>query len=94
MIELLLGHCPVQDFNAGMNYSATLIITDKHRNSVVVADSFKFAARFKLTYEPNLAMIRKETNTDHGEAKSGCKVIKKYVNIFGFTFYNIGSEAQ
>jgi hypothetical protein len=39
-------------------------------------------------------MIRKETNTGHGEAKPGCKVIKKYADIFGSTVYKMGSEVQ
>ena len=53
----MLGYCQVQDVNAGMTYSARLIITDEHNDSVVLADSFKFAAHsfklamhFKLTY--------------------------------------------
>ena len=39
-------------------------------------------------------MIRKKINTGHDEAKPGCKVIKKYEDIFGSTLYNMCSEAQ
>jgi prolyl oligopeptidase len=95
MFEYLLGYSPVQNVKAGVNYPATLITTGDHDDRVVPAHSFKFAAQLQAKHTgPNPTMIRIEINAGHGAGTPVSKTIEQYADIFGFTLYNMGLEAQ
>jgi len=91
MFEYLKGYSPVHNVKEGVDYPATLITTGDHDDRVVPAHSFKFAAELQEKHTgPNPLMIRIETDAGHGAGTPVSKTIEQYVDIFGFTLYNMG----
>jgi prolyl oligopeptidase len=74
-----------------VDYPATLITTGDHDDRVVPAHSFKFAAELQEKHTgSNPLLIRIETDAGHGAGTPVSKTIEQYVDIFGFTLYNMG----
>jgi prolyl oligopeptidase len=93
MFEYLMGYSPVHNVKAGTSYPATLITTGDHDDRVVPAHSFKFAAELQeKQLGNNPVLIRIETDAGHGAGTPVTKTIEQYVDIFGFTLYNMGYE--
>ena len=91
MFAYLKGYSPVHNVKKGTKYPATLITTGDHDDRVVPAHSFKFAAELqeKQAGESPI-LIRIETNAGHGAGTPVAKTIEQYVDIFGFTLFNMG----
>jgi prolyl oligopeptidase len=93
MFEYLMGYSPVHNVKTGTSYPATLITTGDHDDRVVPAHSFKFAAELQEKQGGNNpVLIRIETDAGHGAGTPVTKTIEQYVDIFGFTLYNMGYE--
>lgn len=93
MFEYLLGYSPLHNVKVGTSYPATLITTGDHDDRVVPAHSFKFAAELQDKQAGNNpVLIRIETDAGHGAGTPVTKTIEQYVDIFGFTLYNMGYE--
>jgi prolyl oligopeptidase len=93
MFEYLMGYSPVHNVKTGTSYPATLITTGDHDDRVVPAHSFKFAAELQEKQSGNNpVLIRIETDAGHGAGTPVTKTIEQYVDIFGFTLYNMGYE--
>ena len=93
MFEYLKGYSPVHNVKEGVEYPATLITTGDHDDRVVPAHSFKFAAELQSKQTGNNpTLIRIETDAGHGAGTPVSKTIEQYVDIFGFTLYNMGFE--
>ena len=91
MFNYLKGYSPVHNVKKGVEYPATLITTGDHDDRVVPAHSFKFAAELQEKQSgENPTLIRIETNAGHGAGTPVAKTIEQYVDIFGFTFFNMG----
>ena len=91
MFNYLKGYSPVHNVREGVQYPATLITTGDHDDRVVPAHSFKFAAELQEKQSgENPTLIRIETNAGHGAGTPVAKTIEQYVDIFGFTFFNMG----
>ena len=91
MFEYLKGYSPVHNVQQGTQYPATLITTADHDDRVVPAHSFKFAAELQEKDSgKNPILIRIETKAGHGAGTPVSKRIEQYVDIFGFTLYNMG----
>ncbi len=91
MFDYLKSYSPVHNVTNGTNYPATLVTTGDHDDRVVPAHSFKFAAELQDKHNgENPVLIRIETNTGHGAGTPVSKRIEQYVDIFGFTLYNMG----
>lgn len=91
MFTYLKDYSPVHNVRKGVKYPATLITTGDHDDRVVPAHSFKFAAELqdKQTGD-NPTLIRIEVNAGHGAGTPVSKTIEQNVDIFGFTFFNMG----
>ncbi|ASO04690.1 prolyl endopeptidase [Arenibacter algicola] len=91
MFNYLKDYSPVHNVRKGVKYPATLITTGDHDDRVVPAHSFKFAAELqdKQTGD-NPTLIRIEVNAGHGAGTPVSKTIEQNVDIFGFTFFNMG----
>lgn len=93
MFKYLIGYSPVHNVKAGTSYPATLITTADHDDRVVPAHSFKFVAELQeKQVGNNPVLIRIETDAGHGAGTPVTKTIEQYVDIFGFTLYNMGYE--
>lgn len=91
MFEYLKGYSPVHNVKNGTNYPATLVTTGDHDDRVVPAHSFKFAAELQAKHQgENPVLIRIETRAGHGAGTPVSKSIEQYVDIFGFTLFNMG----
>ncbi len=91
MFEYLKGYSPVHNVKKGVEYPSTLITTGDHDDRVVPAHSFKFAAELQEKQDGNNpVLIRIETDAGHGAGTPVSKTIEQYVDIFGFTLYNMG----
>jgi prolyl oligopeptidase len=91
MFEYLKGYSPLHNVREGVEYPATLITTGDHDDRVVPAHSFKFAAELQGKHTgSNPLLIRIETDAGHGAGTPVSKTIEQYVDIFGFTLYNMG----
>ncbi len=91
MFEYLKGYSPVHNVKEGVEYPATLITTGDHDDRVVPAHSFKFAAELQEKQGgSNPTLIRVETDAGHGAGTPVSKTIEQYVDVFGFTLYNMG----
>ncbi len=91
MFEYLKGYSPVHNVKEGVEYPATLVTTGDHDDRVVPAHSFKFAAELQEKQGGNNpVLIRIETDAGHGAGTPVSKTIEQYVDIFGFTLYNMG----
>ncbi len=91
MFDYLKGYSPVHNVKKGVQYPATLITTGDHDDRVVPAHSFKFAAELQDKQNGrNPVLIRIETDAGHGAGTPVSKTIEQYVDIFGFTLYNMG----
>ena len=91
MFEYLKGYSPVHNVKEGVEYPATLVTTADHDDRVVPAHSFKFAAELQDKHMgTNPVLIRIETDAGHGAGTPVSKTIEQYVDIFGFTLYNMG----
>jgi len=91
MFEYLKGYSPIHNVQQGTQYPATLITTADHDDRVVPAHSFKFAAELQEKDSgKNPILIRIETKAGHGAGTPVSKRIEQYVDIFGFTLYNMG----
>jgi len=91
MFEYLKGYSPVHNVKKGVEYPATLVTTGDHDDRVVPAHSFKFAAELQEKQTGNNpVLIRIETDAGHGAGTPVSKTIEQYVDIFGFTLYNMG----
>ncbi len=91
MFEYLIGYSPVHNVKEGVEYPATLITTGDHDDRVVPAHSFKYAAELQNKQTGNNpVLIRIETDAGHGAGTPLSKTIEQYVDIFGFTLYNMG----
>lgn len=91
MFDYLKGYSPVHNVNEGVEYPATLITTGDHDDRVVPAHSFKFAAELQDKQGGmNPVLIRIETDAGHGAGTPVSKTIEQYVDIIGFTLYNMG----
>jgi prolyl oligopeptidase len=91
MFEYLKGYSPLHNIREGVNYPATLITTGDHDDRVVPAHSFKFAAELQAKHTgANPLLIRIETDAGHGAGTPVSKIIEQYVDVFGFTLYNMG----
>ena len=68
-----------------------MVTTADHDDRVVPAHSFKFAAELQDKHMgTNPVLIRIETDAGHGAGTPVSKTIEQYVDIFGFTLYNMG----
>jgi len=91
MFAYLKGYSPVHNVKSGTKYPATLITTGDHDDRVVPAHSFKFAAELQEKQAgESPVLIRIETNAGHGAGTPVAKTIEQYVDIFGFTLFNMG----
>lgn len=91
MFEYLKGYSPIHNVKEGVEYPATLITTSDHDDRVVPAHSFKFAAVLQQKQGGNNPiLIRIETDAGHGAGTPVNKMIEQYVDIFGFTLFNMG----
>jgi prolyl oligopeptidase len=91
MFEYLKGYSPLHNVKEGVAYPATLITTGDHDDRVVPAHSFKFAAELQAKQTGNNpVLIRIETDAGHGAGTPVSKTIEQYVDIFGFTLFNMG----
>ncbi len=91
MFDYLKGYSPVHNVKEGVEYPATLVTTGDHDDRVVPAHSFKFAAELQEKQAGNNpVLIRIETDAGHGAGTPVSKTIEQYVDIFGFTLYNMG----
>jgi prolyl oligopeptidase len=91
MFEYLKSYSPLHNIKTGIEYPATLITTGDHDDRVVPAHSFKFAAELQSKQTGNNPiLIRIETDAGHGAGTPVNKIINQYVDIFGFTLYNMG----
>ena len=91
MFDYLKGYSPIHNVKQETRYPATLITTGDHDDRVVPAHSFKFAAELQDKQQgDNPVLIRIETNAGHGAGTPVSKTIEQYVDIFGFTLYNMG----
>ncbi|QFZ54564.1 S9 family peptidase [Oceanihabitans sp. IOP_32] len=94
MFEYLKAYSPVHNVKEGVEYPATLITTGDHDDRVVPAHSFKFAAELQSKQTgTNPTLIRIETDAGHGAGTPVTKIINQYVDIFGFTLFNMGIES-
>ncbi|GAA4233797.1 prolyl oligopeptidase family serine peptidase [Postechiella marina] len=94
MFNYLKGYSPVHNVKLGVEYPATLITTGDHDDRVVPAHSYKFAAELQSKQAgTNPTLIRIETNAGHGAGTPVSKMIEQYVDIFGFTLYNMGFKS-
>ncbi|GAA4892414.1 prolyl oligopeptidase family serine peptidase [Flaviramulus aquimarinus] len=93
MFHYLKGYSPLHNVKSGVHYPATLITTGDHDDRVVPAHSFKFAAELQSKQiGNNPTLIRIETDAGHGAGTPVSKAIEQYVDLFGFTLYNMGFE--
>jgi len=91
MFEYIYKYSPVQNIKEGTKYPATLVTTGDHDDRVVPAHSFKFAAQLQAKQAgSNPVLIRIETKAGHGAGTPVNKAIEQYVDIYGFTLYNMG----
>lgn len=91
MFEYLKGYSPVHNVKESVEYPATLITTGDHDDRVVPAHSFKFAAELQRKQSgTNPTLIRIETDAGHGAGTPVNKIIDQYVDVFGFTLFNMG----
>ncbi len=91
MFEYLKGYSPLHNIKKGIEYPATLVTTGDHDDRVVPAHSFKFAAELQRQQTgSNPTLIRIETNAGHGAGTPVSKTIAYYVDLFGFTLFNMG----
>jgi prolyl oligopeptidase len=91
MFGYLKNYSPVHNVKKGVEYPATLITTGDHDDRVVPAHSFKFAAELQGKQTgTNPTLIRIETDAGHGAGTPVNKIIDQYVDIFGFTLFNMG----
>ncbi len=91
MFEYLYKYSPVHSVKNGVDYPAILVTTADHDDRVVPAHSFKYAATLQnseIGDRPHL--IRIESNAGHGSGKPLDKTINEVVDIFSFTFFNMG----
>ena len=91
MFEYLYKYSPVHSVKSGVDYPAILVTTADHDDRVVPAHSFKYAATLQnseIGDRPHL--IRIESNAGHGGGKPLDKTINEVVDIFSFTFFNMG----
>lgn len=94
MFQYLKGYSPVHNVTLGTAYPATLVTTGDHDDRVVPAHSFKFAAELQEKQSgENPTLIRIETKAGHGAGTPVSKIIEQYVDIFGFTLFNMGYDA-
>jgi prolyl oligopeptidase len=93
MFQYLLNYSPLHNVKEGVQYPATLITTADHDDRVVPAHSFKFAAELQSKHGgENPILIRIESDAGHGAGTPTSKIIEQYVDIYGFTLYNMGIE--
>lgn len=95
MFEYLYKYSPVHSVKSGVDYPAILVTTADHDDRVVPAHSFKYAATLQnseIGDRPHL--IRIESNAGHGGGKPLDKTINEVVDIFSFTFFNMGITPQ
>ncbi|MDB4048108.1 prolyl oligopeptidase family serine peptidase [Polaribacter sp.] len=91
MFAYLKGYSPVHNVKSGTKHPATLVTTGDHDDRVVPAHSFKFAAELQEKQAgESPVLIRIETNAGHGAGTPVAKTIEQYVDIFGFTLFNMG----
>lgn len=87
----LLSYSPLHNIKQGTEYPATMVITADHDDRVVPAHSFKFISELqKKQTGNNPVLIRIDVNAGHGAGKPTSKSIEEWVDIWGFTFYNLG----
>lgn len=95
MFEYLYKYSPLHSIKNGVEYPAILVTTADHDDRVVPAHSFKYAAALQnsdIGNRPHL--IRIESNAGHGGGKPLDKTIEEVVDIFSFTFFNMGVEPK
>lgn len=87
----LLSYSPLHNIKQGTEYPATMVITADHDDRVVPAHSFKFISELQNKQTGNNpVLIRIDVNAGHGAGKPTSKSIEEWVDIWGFTFYNLG----
>ncbi|NUM51186.1 MAG: S9 family peptidase [Flavobacteriales bacterium] len=87
----LLSYSPLHNIKQGTEYPATMVITADHDDRVVPAHSFKFISELqKKQTGNNPVLIRIDVNAGHGAGKPTSKSIEEWVDIWGYTFYNLG----
>lgn len=95
MFEYLYKYSPLHSIKNGVEYPAVLVTTADHDDRVVPAHSFKYAAALQnsdIGDKPHL--IRIESNAGHGSGKPLDKSIEEIVDIYSFTFFNMGVEPK
>jgi len=89
--ENLYKYSPLHNIKKGVDYPATLVITNDHDDRVVPAHSFKFAARLQECNDgKNPTLIRIGTNAGHGAGIPTTKAIEELTDMWSFTLYNLG----
>jgi prolyl oligopeptidase len=93
MFKYLYGYSPLHNIKTGVDYPAVLVFTADHDDRVVPAHSFKYIATLQEKYKgDNPVLIRIETKAGHGAGKPVSKAIEELVDMYAFTFYNLGVE--
>ncbi|MGQ1889064.1 prolyl oligopeptidase family serine peptidase [Thermophagus sp. OGC60D27] len=91
MFKYLYAYSPLHNIKTGVDYPAVLVFTADHDDRVVPAHSFKYIATLQEKYKGDKpVLIRIETKAGHGAGKPVSKAIEELVDMYAFTFYNLG----
>lgn len=87
----LIKYSPVHTIKENTEYPATIVVTADHDDRVVPAHSFKYIATLQEKYKgTNPVVIRIDKKAGHGGGMPTSKQIEEYMDLWSFTFYNMG----
>ncbi len=88
--QYLYQYSPLHNIQSDLDYPATLITTADHDDRVFPAHSYKYAATMQEKYRGgNPILLRIETKTGHGAAKTTSTIIR-YADSWAFLLYQMG----
>ncbi|MBI5646301.1 MAG: S9 family peptidase [Ignavibacteriae bacterium] len=91
----LKAYSPLHNIRSGVDYPATLVTTADHDDRVVPAHSFKYIATLQEKYTGNKpVLIRIDTKAGHGGGKPMSKIIEETADVYAFTMYHLGMNAE
>jgi len=93
----LLAYAALQNLKPGVTCPPILITAVDYDDSVLPADSFKFAAQLQADQPGNAPLlIRIESKADHGVGKPTTKIVEEAADRYAFLarVLGVGDEAQ